>query len=99
MRRQVELGEKSIKNTCVWYACQVHMWCVYCGTCVLCLLFVYVMCVCYVEECMYVVCVTCRACGGEVWHVMCAVCGVWGGEKGWLMKMKGAVCIGNGFRF
>ena len=65
----------------------------------LCLLFVYVMCVCYVEGCTYVVCVTCRACGGEVWHVMCAVCGVWGREKGWLMKMKGAVCIGNGFRF
>ena len=58
------------------------MWYVYCGMWVLCLLYVHVVCVCYMEGCVYVVCVTCGGCGGEVWHAMCVVCGVWGREKG-----------------
>ena len=90
MRRQVELGEESIRSVCVCVCvcvCGVRVRYV-CGMCT-----VHAVCVCYVEGCVYVVCVMCGGCGGEVWHAMCGVCGVWGRGKGWPMEMKRAVCI------
>lgn len=93
MRRQAELGEKSIKNTCVCVcACQARVWYVCCGMCV------HVVCVCYVEGACVRFVLRVGAVQGRC-AMLCVVCGVWGGEKGWPMRMKRAVCTGNGFRF